>query len=84
MEDLILHQLYSQPGRQGVLVPSMFSPPIMLSNIFRIACALKSKGYTTQPDRRSGGWHLKLLDPGISACQSGVTTSGSPPTLKRL
>lgn len=72
LEELILHQLYSQPGYQAVLVPSMFSPPIMLSNIFRIACALKSKGYTTPPDRRQGGWHLKLLDPGIAVCQNPV------------
>jgi hypothetical protein len=68
LEQAILQQLYEQPAREAVLVPSMFNPPIMLSNIFRIACQLKKKGFTTAPDRRMGGWHLKLLEAGIAAC----------------
>jgi hypothetical protein len=44
----------------------------MLSHIFRIGCAMKGKGYTTAPDRREGGWHFRLLEPGIAHCQSGA------------
>jgi hypothetical protein len=47
----------------------MFQPPIMLSNIFRIGLQLKGKGMTTGPDRRMGGWHLRLLGPGLEFCQ---------------
>jgi hypothetical protein len=68
-EALILRQLYSNPGYQAILVPSMFNPPIMLSNIMRIGQMLKGKGFTTGPDRRMGGWHLKLLPAGVEFCQ---------------
>lgn len=68
-EESILRLLYSQPAREAILVPTMFSPPILLSNIQRIAGELKKKGYTTGPDRRMGGWHLKLLEPGVAYCQ---------------
>jgi len=69
-EASILHQLYSRPGHEAILVPSMFNPPILLSNIQRLGMALKNRGYTTGPDRRMGGWHMKLLPPGIEFCQS--------------
>jgi hypothetical protein len=69
LEDLILRALNEHAGREAVLVPAMFNPPIMLSNILRLACQLKHKGYTTAPDRRMGGWHLRLLEPGIAHCQ---------------
>ncbi|MDB6065473.1 MAG: hypothetical protein JWR26_1681 [Pedosphaera sp.] len=71
-EDLMLHALMERPGHEAVLVPSMFNPPIMLSHIFRIGCAMKGKGYTTAPDRREGGWHFRLLEPGIAHCQSSA------------
>jgi len=70
MQTLILHALYTSPGREAILVPSMFHPPIMLSNIFRLGGVLKGKGYTTSPTRRQGGWHLKLLDTGVAFCES--------------
>jgi hypothetical protein len=70
LEELIMRELHAQPKREAILVPSMFQPPIMLSNIFRIACQLKGKGYTTGPDRRMGGWHLRLLGPGIAFCET--------------
>lgn len=69
MEELILRKLYEFPQREAILVPSFFAPPIMLSNIFRLGCKLKQKGFTTQPDRRMGGWHMRLLEPGISYCE---------------
>ena len=69
-EALILRQLYEHPSREAILLPTMFIPPIMLSNIQRIGLELKKKGYTTAPDRRMGGWHMKLLEPGITACQA--------------
>jgi hypothetical protein len=69
LEEMIMHELHAQPGREAILVPAMFKPPIMLSNIFRIACQLKKKGYTTGPDRRMGGWHLRLLGPGMEFCE---------------
>ncbi len=68
-EDLILRALNERAGREAILVPSMFTPPIMLSNIHRIGCQLKNKGYTTAPDRRMGGWHMRLLEPGVTYCQ---------------
>jgi hypothetical protein len=68
-ERLILRQLYEQPGREAVLIPGMFIPPIMLSNIQRIGNDLSKRGFTTAPNRRMGGWHMKLLEPGINACQ---------------
>ena len=70
MQDTILRTLYNNPGREGILVPSMFNPPIMLSNIFRIGGLMKAKGYTTPPTRRLGGWHLRLLDPGVAYCEA--------------
>ena len=70
MQDLILQALYNNHGREAILVPSMFSPPIMLSNIFRLGGYLKKKGYTTPPTRRLGGWHLKLLEPGVAYCEA--------------
>ena len=69
-EELILHELYAHPGGEAILVPTMFQPPLMLTNIFQTACQLKRKGFTTGPDRRLGGWHLRLLEPGVSFCQS--------------
>jgi hypothetical protein len=69
LEDLILRKLYEHAGHEAVLVPSMFQPPVMLSNIFRIGGILKKKGYTTAPDRRLGGWHMRLLEPGILASE---------------
>ena len=72
LEELILRELYSHPGREATLVPAMFDPPIMLTNIFRISCGLKRKGYTTGPDRRMGGWHLRLLGPGIAFCEGNA------------
>jgi hypothetical protein len=70
MQDLILRALYSTAAREAILLPTMFNPPIMLSNIFRIGGILKKKGYTSAPTRRLGGWHLKLLDPGIAYCET--------------
>ena len=70
MQDLILRELYTSPNREAILVPQMFTPPIMLSHIFRLGLKLKGMGYTTGPDRRMGGWHLKLLPPGIEYCQT--------------
>ena len=70
MQDLIIRTLHSSPGREAILVPSMFNPPILLTNIFRIGGILKSKGYTTVPNRRMGGWHMKLLEPGVSYCEA--------------
>ncbi|HZV35983.1 MAG TPA: hypothetical protein VFB72_15515 [Verrucomicrobiae bacterium] len=70
MQDTILRTLYNNPGREAVLVPSMFNPPIMLSNIFRIGGMTKAKGLTTPPTRRMGGWHLRLLEPGIAYCEA--------------
>ena len=69
LEDLIVRELYTKPGYEAILLPSLFTPPIMLSNIFRIACQLKKKGLTSPPDRRMGGWHLKLKEAGVSYCQ---------------
>jgi hypothetical protein len=69
-QDLILRALYTSPGREAILIPSMFNPPIMLSVIFRLGGMLKGKGYTTAPTRRLGGWHLKLLDPGVAYCDA--------------
>ncbi len=73
-ETAIMHQLYSQPGHEAILTPAMFNPPILLSNIQRIGLALKGKGLTTGPDRRMGGWHLKLLPAGVQFCQ-GIQTA---------
>jgi hypothetical protein len=78
-EKLILRRLYEQPGREAVLVPSMFMPPIMLTNILRIGTDLSKKGLTTAPDRRLGGWHMKLLEPGAALCQG---TPGQNPTMR--
>lgn len=75
-EDLILRALNEHAGQEAILVPSMFTPPIMLSNIFRIGCQLKGKGYTTAPDRRMGGWHLRLLEPGKTYCQGSSAPGG--------
>ena len=75
-EDLIIRQLYQYPSREAILVPTMFAPPILLSNIQRIGAELRKKGFTTAPDRRMGGWHMKLLQPGIDYCQ-GINT-GAP------
>jgi len=69
MEELILRELYRHPGHEAILLPSLFNPPIMLSNIFRIACGLKKKGYTSAPDRRMGGWHMRLQPMGIAYCE---------------
>lgn len=71
LEELILRALYENPGREAILVPQRFNPPIMLSNIFRLGCLMKQKGFTTAPDRRMGGWHMRLLAPGVDYCQSG-------------
>jgi hypothetical protein len=71
LEELMLRALYDNPGHEGILVPQRFNPPIMLSNIFRLGCQLKRKGFTTAPDRRMGGWHMRLLAPGIDYCHSG-------------
>lgn len=68
-EELILRYLYAQPAREAILVPTMFSPPILLTNIQRLGGELKKKGYTTGPDRRMGGWHMRLLEPGVAYCQ---------------
>ncbi|MDB6021356.1 MAG: hypothetical protein JWQ04_1213 [Pedosphaera sp.] len=70
MQDMILRHLFTNPGREAILVPSMFTPPIMLSNIFRIGGVLKGRGYTTAPVRRMGGWHIRLLDPGMAYCEA--------------
>jgi hypothetical protein len=68
-EKLILRRLFEHPGREAILIPSMFTPPILLTNILRLGTELSKKGYTTPPDRRMGGWHMKLLEPGTAACQ---------------
>jgi hypothetical protein len=68
-EKLILRRLYEQTGREAILIPSMFMPPILLTNILRIGTELSKRGLTTAPDRRLGGWHMKLLEPGIALCQ---------------
>jgi hypothetical protein len=74
MQDNIVRVLYGSPGREAILVPSMFNPPIMLSNIFRLGGVLKNKGFVTKaPDRRMGGWHLKLSDTGIAYCETLVS-----------
>jgi hypothetical protein len=83
MQDLILRQLHTNPGREAVLVPSLFEPPIMLSNIFRIGGILKSKGFTTAPNRRLGGWHMKLLEPGVAYCETPRTPTPAPATKLR-
>lgn len=70
---VILRRLYDHPGHEAILIPTMFVPPILLSNIQRIGGELHKKGFTTSPDRRMGGWHMKLLDAGIAACQSGAS-----------
>ncbi len=70
MQELMLRRLYEMPNHEGILLPSLFEPPIMLSNIFRIGVVLKSKGFTTAPNRRLGGWHMKLLDSGRQYCES--------------
>jgi len=71
LEELIIRALYENTGHEAILVPQRFNPPIMLSNIFRLGCQLKRKGFTTAPDRRMGGWHMRLLAPGIDYCQAG-------------
>jgi hypothetical protein len=71
-EEMILRFLYAQPSREAILVPTMFSPPILLTNIQRLAGDLKKKGYTSGPDRRMGGWHLRLLAPGVAYCQGAA------------
>jgi hypothetical protein len=82
-EAVILRRLYDHPGHEAILIPTMFVPPILLSNIQRIGGELHKKGFTTSPDRRMGGWHMKLLDPGIAACQSGAAvTTGHRPTIR--
>jgi hypothetical protein len=68
-QQLILRRLFEHPGREAILIPSMFTPPILLTNILRLGTELSKKGYTTPPDRRMGGWHMKLLEPGVTACQ---------------
>jgi hypothetical protein len=81
MQDAILRTLHTSQGREAVLVPSMFNPPIMLSNIFRIGGMLKAKGYTTAPTRRLGGWHMRLLDPGVAYCEADPHTKS---TIKKI
>jgi hypothetical protein len=76
-ERLILRRLFEHPGREAILIPSMFTPPILLTNILRLGTELSKKGYTTPPDRRMGGWHMKLLEPGVTACQ-GTPGQGPP------
>ena len=78
-ERMILRRLYELPGREAVLIPSMFSPPILLTNILRIGSDLSKRGFTTAPDRRLGGWHMKLLEPGATACQA---TPGQGPAFR--
>jgi hypothetical protein len=48
----------------------MFNPPIMLSQILRMGGILKKKNYTTAPTKRVNGWHMKLLEAGISYCET--------------
>ena len=72
MEAAILRKLYEHPGHEAILLPQMFAPPMMLSNIFRLSCQLRKRGMTTGPDRRLGGWHLKLLEPGVAFCQGNI------------
>ena len=50
-------RLFEHPGREAILIPSMFTPPILLTNILRLGTELSKKGYTSPPDRRMGGWH---------------------------
>ena len=83
MQDLILRQLYDSPGRETVLLPSLFNPPIMLSHIFRLGGIMKSKNLTTAPQRRMGGWHMKLLDAGVAYCEAPATAP-PPGVTKRL
>lgn len=78
-EKVILRRLYEQPGREAILIPSMFVPPILLTNILRIGTELSKRGLTTPPDRRLGGWHMKLLDPGVTLCQG---TPGQLPIIR--
>lgn len=78
-ERLILRRLHDHPGHEAILLPTMFTPPIMLSNILRIGTELSKKGFATAPDRRLGGWHMKLLGPGVAACQG---TPGQFPSLR--
>jgi hypothetical protein len=82
LQDLILRQLHSSPGREAVLLPSLFLPPIMLSNIFRIGGILKSKGYTTVPNRRLGGWHMRLTDAGVAYCEATPAAPSAPTPTK--
>ncbi len=70
MQDLILRHLYECQNREAVLVPSMFSPPILLSNIFRLGMVMKAQKFTTAPVRRLGGWHMKLLEAGVTYCET--------------
>jgi len=70
MQDLILRALYGNSGREATVVPTMFNPPIMLSQILRIGGILKKKNYTTAPVKRLNGWHFKLLEAGISYCET--------------
>jgi hypothetical protein len=82
-EKLILRRLYDLPGHEAILIPTMFTPPILLSNIQRMGIELSKKGFTSPPDRRMGGWHMKLLDAGISACQGGTAgTTGVGPMIR--
>lgn len=76
--DTILRTLFISPNYEAILIPSLFNPPIMLTNIFRLGGVLKSKGYTTAPNRRMGGWHLRLLDPGVASCQAAPTAENKP------
>ncbi len=80
-EQLILRRLLEHPGREAILIPSMFTPPILLTNILRLGTEMAKKGYTTSPDRRMGGWHMKLLDAGVTACQA-TPVQGQRPSLK--
>jgi len=84
MQDLILRHLHSSPNREAVIVPSTFNPPIMLSHIFRIGGILKGKGFVTWPNRRLGGWHMKLLDPGVAYCESAPAQPQQRPNLQPL
>ena len=79
MQSEIIRALHQSPGREAILVPSMFNPPIMLSNIFRLGGVMQKRGYTTAPNRRLGGWHLKLLDAGVAQAEALVTGTAAPP-----
>jgi hypothetical protein len=82
-ETLILRRLYDHPGHEAILIPSMFTPPILLSNIMRIGNELSKKGLISAPDRRMGGWHMKLLADGIAACQGGTAgVNGQGPKMR--